>query len=67
MDADERGTRREDDDALQDRLGKALGIVDPAPPGLNQTACELLAWRTIDADLADLLRVADAQATASAD
>jgi hypothetical protein len=55
------------DDALVDRLGRTLGIADPAPPGLQQTACELLAWRTIDADLADLLRAGVAHATAPAD
>jgi hypothetical protein len=67
MNADERAARREDDDALVDRLGRTLGIVDPAPPWLKQAACELLGWRTIDADLADLLRAADASAAASAD
>ena len=55
MDANERTAHRADDDALTDCLGRTLGIVDPAPPDLRQTAYQLLRWRTVDADLADLL------------
>jgi hypothetical protein len=54
-------------DALVDRLGRTLAIADPAPPELQQTARQLLAWRTIDADLADLLRGGVAHAAVPAD
>ena len=66
MDANER-TACLADDALVDRLGSTLGIADPAPPGLQQTARELCTWRTVDAELADLLRAGAAHATAPAD
>jgi len=48
--------RRSGDHALEDRLGKALAAADPAPPALAQTAYELFTWRTVDAELAELLR-----------
>lgn len=66
MDANER-TACLAEDALLDRLGTTLGVADPAPPGLQQIARELLAWRTVDAELADLLRTGAAHATAPAD
>lgn len=66
MDANER-TDCLADDALVDRLGRTLGIADPAPPGLQQTARELLTWRTVDAELSDLLRTRAAHVTAPAD
>lgn len=44
-----------DDDFLAARLGRTLAVVDPVPPGLQEAAYQLLAWRTVDADLAELL------------
>jgi hypothetical protein len=51
-----------DDDALVRRLGTALAGIDPAPEWLRDTACELLTWRTVDAELRELLRAAPAVA-----
>jgi hypothetical protein len=51
-----------DDDALVRRLGKTLAGIDPAPEWLCEAACELLAWRTFDAELSELLRAAPAVA-----
>jgi hypothetical protein len=51
-----------DDDALVRRLGRTLAVIDPAPGGLCETACELLAWRTFDAELSELLHAAPAVA-----
>jgi hypothetical protein len=45
-----------DDDALVARLCRTLAAVDPPPPGLQRSAYELLTWRTVDAELAGLLR-----------
>jgi hypothetical protein len=44
-----------DEDVLAARLGRTLAIVDPAPPGLQEAAYQLLTWRTVDAELAELL------------
>lgn len=55
MDANERRAREADDD-LQDHLSGIVGIVDPAPPDLQRVASDLLCWRTVDSDLAELLR-----------
>ena len=43
-------------DDLEGRLGRAIAATDPAPPGLELVACELFTWRTVDADLEELLR-----------
>lgn len=43
------------DRALLDRLAKALAAADPPPPDLVANARRLLAWRTVDAELAELL------------
>jgi hypothetical protein len=51
-----------DDDAVVRRLGKTLAGIDPAPEWLCEAACELLAWRTFDAELSELLRAAPAVA-----
>ena len=51
-----------DDDALVRCLGRTLAYVDPAPEWLRDAACELLAWRTVDAELTELLRAAPAAA-----
>jgi hypothetical protein len=53
MDANERKARGADDD-LEARLGRTLA--DPAPPDLKRVASELLCWRTVEADVAALLR-----------
>ena len=53
MDANER-TACAADDELQARLGRTLA--DPAPPDLKRVAVDLLCWRTVEADLAELLR-----------
>ena len=45
---------RDDDDDLEGRLGRA--IADPAPPGLELVAYELFTWRTVDAELEELLQ-----------
>ena len=66
MDANER-TACLADDALVDRLGRTLGIADPPPPGLQKAARELLTWRTVDAELGDLLGTTAAHATGPAD
>jgi hypothetical protein len=44
-----------DEEILAARLGMTLAIVDPAPPGLQEAAYQLLTWRTVDAELAELL------------
>jgi HAMP domain-containing protein len=51
-----------DDDALVRCLGRTLTRTDPAPEWLRDAACELFAWRTIDADLTELLRATPAVA-----
>ena len=47
--------RRADDAALLCRLGRVLAAVDPAPPSLEQNARRLLSWRSVDAELAEVL------------
>jgi hypothetical protein len=54
MDVQDHTARRTDDDALMSCLGRLLA--DPAPPELRRLARELYTWRTVDAELADLLR-----------
>jgi hypothetical protein len=44
------------DDALLEELGKMLRRADPLPPRLMAASRNLLAWRTLDAELDDLLR-----------
>lgn len=56
--------RCNEDGALLERLARVLATVEPARPGLRQAACELQTWRTVDAELAELL---DAPAAALAD
>ena len=51
-----------DDDALVRRLGRTLTVIDPAPEWLCETACELLAWRTFDVEVSELLHAAPAAA-----
>ncbi len=47
-----------DDATLIHRVARAFAIVDPPPPDLKTTAGELLTWRTVDEELAALLRTA---------
>lgn len=44
-----------DDDMLLGRLARTLGRVDPVPAPLVAGAAGLLTWRTVDAELAELL------------
>jgi hypothetical protein len=67
MDAHTRTAPGADDETLVGRLGRTLALTDPAPPDLQRTACELLVWRTVDAELADLLRAGLAHPPAAAD
>ena len=56
MDVQDHAARRTDDDALAGCIGRALAVADPAPPDLQQTAQQLFTWRTVDAELSELLR-----------
>jgi hypothetical protein len=47
--------RRHEDDCLLERLTRVLAALEPAPPQVREAACELLTWRTVDADLTELL------------
>jgi hypothetical protein len=40
---------------LEDELRRILTRIDPVPPGLVETGVGAFAWRTIDADLAELV------------
>lgn len=62
MDATEWPRSGMDDDALVRCLGRTLAGVDPAPEWLRDAACELLTWRTFDAELIELLGAAPAVA-----
>jgi hypothetical protein len=57
MDVRDDAARSGDDDVLEGRLGRALAAADPAPPALQRAACELFTWRTVDAELEELLQV----------
>lgn len=43
-------------DDLEARLRGIVGHVDPVPPGVDEAARAAFGWRTLDADLAALLR-----------
>ena len=43
-------------DELERRLRAVVGHVDPVPPGVGEAARAAFGWRTIDQDLAELLR-----------
>jgi hypothetical protein len=45
----------EEDDALLERLTRVLAALEPARPEVQEAACELLTWRTVDAELTELL------------
>lgn len=55
MDARDDAARCGGDD-LEGRLGTAIAAADPAPPGLELVAYELFTWRTVDAELEELLQ-----------
>jgi hypothetical protein len=44
-----------DDTELEEELRRIVAQVDPVPPGLLGAAVGAFAWRTIDADLAELV------------
>lgn len=44
-----------DDSELEYKLGRAIARFDPVPAEALENAVEGLAWRTIDADLAELI------------
>lgn len=48
------------DDRLMDEVGELLARVDPVPPGVTLAARSALAWRRMDAGLAELLEDAEA-------
>jgi hypothetical protein len=50
-----RTARGSDNEALLDRLARAVAAADPPPRALEASARELLAWRTVDAELSALL------------
>ncbi|MBB3674404.1 hypothetical protein [Modestobacter versicolor] len=52
------------DDELVRRLARAVAVHDPVPPELLAFAREAFTWRTVDAELAEL--VADSRETAGA-
>jgi hypothetical protein len=58
---------RSDDEALIDRLARALATVDPPPRGLEMLAAELFTWRTVDAELDVLSRTGAAIAPTGTD
>ncbi|MGH3342612.1 MAG: hypothetical protein ACRDPK_06945 [Carbonactinosporaceae bacterium] len=48
-------TSENDDLALLAQLGAALAEADPVPPDVIESARASLAWRTVDAELAELV------------
>ncbi len=55
-----------DDDGILDELAGMLGRVDPIPPQVTLAARSALAWRRMDADLAELLHDSALEAAAGA-
>jgi hypothetical protein len=45
----------DDDDALADELRRAAQLIDPVPPELLHSAAGAFTWRTVDAELAELV------------
>jgi hypothetical protein len=43
-------------DETENRLRTIIGQVDPVPPGLDEAARAAFTWRTIDEELAELMR-----------
>lgn len=58
---------RSDDAALMGRVTRVLAGLDPAPSSLEGHARHLLSWRTVDAELAELVRDGPAGPSATAD
>jgi hypothetical protein len=50
--------RCDEDEALLERLTRVLAALEPARPEVQDAACELLTWRTVDAELTELLGAA---------
>jgi hypothetical protein len=48
--------RCDQDEALLEHLTRVLAASEPAPTEVQAAACELLTWRTVDAELTQLLR-----------
>jgi hypothetical protein len=44
-----------DDDGLEQELKSAEALLDPIPPRLLRSATDLFSWRTVDAELAQLV------------
>lgn len=44
-----------DDDEVLDLLQRALGLSDPVPNHVLEASCSAFTWRTIDAELAELV------------
>jgi hypothetical protein len=44
-----------DDTELEEELRQVAAQIEPVPPGLIQAAVDAFTWRTIDADLAELV------------
>jgi hypothetical protein len=47
--------RCDQDEALLERLTLVLAALEPARTEVQAAACELLTWRTVDAELTQLL------------
>jgi hypothetical protein len=43
-------------DSLENRLRAIVAAIDPVPPGLSEAARGSLTWRTVDEELAELMR-----------
>jgi hypothetical protein len=43
------------DEALLERVARVLAALEPDPPESQDAACKLLTWRTVDAELTELL------------
>jgi len=50
--------RRDQHEAVLERLARVLAAGEPAPPQLRQAAYELLTWQTVEAELTALLGTA---------
>jgi hypothetical protein len=42
-------------EALLEHLTRVLAALEPARPEVQEAACELLTWRTVDTELTELL------------
>ena len=62
-----RSVREGTNEAMLDRLRVIVTAADPVPVDLRRIAGQLLIWRTVDADLAELLGDGVAPAPSTAD